>query len=164
MSLHQRAYKGQSDWQAVAELIQADDYFYHRVDFPWRLCSTSLEDQRNAAIWDDEHGQMQVFATLQFPWLTLDYAMRPAIRSWELEKQIIHWAETRLHQIAHEWAPRVGLSEGDVQSYLSDNIHYYLDAAHIEGLELYYRFAQECGALPTAPALDFLEITKPALI
>ena len=44
MTLHQRAYQGQKDWQAVAALIQSDDHFYHRVDFPWRLCSTSLED------------------------------------------------------------------------------------------------------------------------
>ena len=73
-------------------------------------------------------------------------------------------AADNLNQIAREWAPRVGLSEADVRSYLTDNIHYYLDPAHIEGLQLYYRFAQECGALPTAPALDFLEVSKPALI
>jgi chorismate dehydratase len=69
-----------------------------------------------------------------------------------------------LDQIAHEWAPRVGLSVTDARSYLTDNIHYFLDAKHIEGLQLYYRFAEECGVLPTAPALDFLEISKSALI
>ena len=69
-----------------------------------------------------------------------------------------------LNQIAREWAPRVGLNEADVRSYLTDNIHYSLDSAHIEGLQLYYLLAQECGALPTAPDLDFLEISKPALI
>lgn len=73
-------------------------------------------------------------------------------------------APDSLNQIAREWAPRVGLSEADVRSYLTDHIHYYLEPADIEGLQLYYRFAQECGALPTAPALDFLEISKPALI
>jgi len=102
VTLHQRAYQGQKDWQAVAALIQADDRFYHRVDFPWRLCSTSLEDYRNAMIWDDENGQMQVFAALQFPWLTLDYAVHPAVRTWELELQILNWAETRLHEVAAE--------------------------------------------------------------
>jgi chorismate dehydratase len=73
-------------------------------------------------------------------------------------------AADSLNQIAREWAPRVGLSERDVRSYLTDNIQYYLDPAHIEGLQLYYRFAQQCGVLPTPPALDFLEISKPALI
>jgi len=102
VTLLQRAYQGQSDWQAIAALIQSDDQFYHRVDYSWRLCSTSLEDPRNAAIWEDEQGKMQVFAALQFPWLTLDYVIRSTIRTWELEKQIINWAETRLHQIAAE--------------------------------------------------------------
>jgi chorismate dehydratase len=73
-------------------------------------------------------------------------------------------APDNLDQIARKWAPRVGLSDADVRSYLTDNIHYYLDPAHIEGLQLYYRFAQECGVLPTAPALDFLEASKPTLI
>lgn len=102
MSLKQRPYQGQSDWQAVAELIQADGHFYNRVDFPWRLCTTSLEDHQNAAVWEDEQGQMQMFAALQFPWLTVDYAIRPAIRTWDLETQIFNWADARLHQMAAE--------------------------------------------------------------
>lgn len=102
MPLHQRAYQGQSDWQAIAELIQADERFYHRIDFSWRLCSTSLENYQNAVVWEDERGQMQVFAALQFPWLTVDYAVHPSVRTWELEKQILNWADTRLRQIAEE--------------------------------------------------------------
>jgi chorismate dehydratase len=73
-------------------------------------------------------------------------------------------ASESLNKIAEEWAPRVGINPTEVRIYLTENIHYYLDAACIDGLQLFYRYAQECGALPTAPALDFLEITKPALI
>jgi chorismate dehydratase len=69
-----------------------------------------------------------------------------------------------LSQIAQEWAPRVGLSEAGVRAYLTENIHYHLDAACLEGLQLFYRYAQECEVLHAAPALSFLEITKPALI
>ena len=32
-----------------------------------------------------------------------------------------------LDRIAREWAPRLGLSEGEVKSYLTENIHYSLD-------------------------------------
>src|SRR5436190_22241489 len=92
MTLHQRDYQGPNDWQAIAELIQSEDHFYNRVDFPWRLCSTSLEEHRNTAVWEDEHGQMRVFGALQFPWFTLDYAIRPSLRTWQLETQIIMWA------------------------------------------------------------------------
>jgi chorismate dehydratase len=65
-----------------------------------------------------------------------------------------------LNQIAREWAPRVGLSEDGVRSYLTENIHYQLDAACVEGLQLFYRHAAEIGALPAAPELQFVDATK----
>lgn len=62
-----------------------------------------------------------------------------------------------LSQIAREWAPRLGLSQADVRSYLTENIHYQLDSGCLEGLQLFYRYAAEIGALPAAPKLRFLE-------
>ncbi len=61
-----------------------------------------------------------------------------------------------LEAIAEEWAPRLGLTVEAVRVYLTDNIHYYLDAPSLEGLELYYRLGAEVGALPRAPGLEFL--------
>jgi chorismate dehydratase len=62
--------------------------------------------------------------------------------------------------IAREWAPKVGLSESEVRTYLSENIHYHLDAGCIEGLQLFYRYAAECDAFPAAPPLQFVEAAK----
>lgn len=59
-------------------------------------------------------------------------------------------------KIAGEWGPRLGLSEDSVRSYLNENIYYFLDPACLEGMQLYYRYAEECGALPPAPPLQFL--------
>ena len=53
--------------------------------------------------------------------------------------------------IAREWAPRLGLSEAEITSYLTENIYYDLDPACLDGLQLFYRYAGECGALPAAP-------------
>jgi chorismate dehydratase len=61
-----------------------------------------------------------------------------------------------LDQIAREWAPRLGISESSVRSYLTENIYYYLDAACLEGLQLFYRYAAEIDALPVAPEMRFL--------
>ena len=44
--------------------------------------------------------------------------------------------------------PRLGISEADVRSYLTENIYYNLDAPCLEGLQLFYRYAAEIGALP----------------
>jgi chorismate dehydratase len=64
--------------------------------------------------------------------------------------------DSSLQHIAREWAPRLDLGEADVRSYLTQNIHYQLDAGCREGLQLFYRYAAEIGALPRAPELQFV--------
>jgi len=65
-----------------------------------------------------------------------------------------------LAQIAREWAPRMRLREAEIFDYLTQNIHYRLDPECLTGLQLFYRYAVEVGALPTAPDLRFLEAAK----
>lgn len=65
-----------------------------------------------------------------------------------------------LDHITREWAPRLGLKESDVHSYLTENIYYNLDPPCLEGLQLFYRYAAEIGALPAAPQIDFLSAAK----
>jgi chorismate dehydratase len=62
-----------------------------------------------------------------------------------------------LRHIAQEWAPRLGLSQPEVLTYLTENIHYQLDAGCLEGMQLFYRYAQEIGALPSVPKLQFAD-------
>jgi chorismate dehydratase len=69
-----------------------------------------------------------------------------------------------LNQTAREWAARLEMSEADVRSYLTQNIHYQLDAGCLEGLRLFYQYAAEIGALPAAPELQFVEATKAVAI
>src|SRR6185312_15106064 len=47
-----------------------------------------------------------------------------------------------LQRIAREWATRLGLSEFAVKTYLTENIHYELDPMCLEGLRLFYRYAE----------------------
>ena len=68
--------------------------------------------------------------------------------------------KSSLNQIAREWAPRVGLSEDAIRVYLTENIHYQLDAHCLQGLQLFYRYAAEIGVLREAPQLQFAEIPK----
>jgi chorismate dehydratase len=65
-------------------------------------------------------------------------------------------APGNLDSIAHAWAPRLGLSQSGVLSYLTENVHYSLDPACLDGLELFYRYAVETGALPRVPSLRML--------
>ncbi len=65
-----------------------------------------------------------------------------------------------LSQIAREWAPRLDINAAEVRSYLTQNIHYQLDAGCLEGLQLFYQYAAETGALPAAPDLRFVELAN----
>lgn len=65
-----------------------------------------------------------------------------------------------INSLAQDWAGRVRLSEDEVRTYLTENIHYQLDPDCLEGLQLFYRYAAECGALPPALALQFVEAAK----
>jgi chorismate dehydratase len=58
--------------------------------------------------------------------------------------------------IAREWTHRTALTEAQISNYLTEAIHYQLDAPSLEGLRVFYAYAAECGALPPAPELEFL--------
>ncbi|SRR5581483_2488524 len=65
-----------------------------------------------------------------------------------------------LNRIAKLWAPRVGLTEDEVKTYLLENIYYHLDAPCLEGLRLFYQYGHECGALPDPLPIQFWEAPK----
>ncbi|HEY1263165.1 MAG TPA: menaquinone biosynthesis protein [Terriglobales bacterium] len=67
-----------------------------------------------------------------------------------------------LNQIVQVWAARLPLTEAEIRIYLTENIHYRLDSECLAGLQLFYRYATECGALPAPPALRFLEVASRA--
>jgi chorismate dehydratase len=58
--------------------------------------------------------------------------------------------------IARLWAPKLGVSEAEIQRYLSENIYYCLDEANFAGLELFYKYAAECGLIDEIPTLRFV--------
>jgi chorismate dehydratase len=60
-----------------------------------------------------------------------------------------------LETIVQEWAPRLNLPARAIRAYLAHHIHFYLDPPCLEGLELFYRYGAEVGALPAPRALEF---------
>lgn len=55
-----------------------------------------------------------------------------------------------------EWSARLAVPANTICAYLTRNIHYQLDQPCLEGLQLFYRYGTECGALPAIPELRFL--------
>jgi len=98
-------------------------------------------------------------------WVSAFWAVRPeALRHSQLSPAQItqdfqHSRDAGLAHIedlADEWAARIAVPRETIRTYLSDNIWYQLDEPCLAGLELFYRYGVECGALPLAPALRFL--------
>jgi len=114
--------------------------------------------------WIRYTGKPFVFAF----WAVRRDALREAERAQDLaaifQQSRDHGLEpASLDHISSAWAPRLRLTEGQVRSYLTENIYYQLDAACLEGLQLFYRYATEIGALPSAPGLQFLAPPKPRM-
>jgi chorismate dehydratase len=61
-----------------------------------------------------------------------------------------------LDYLAEEWSTRIEVPRETIRFYLTNNIHYTLDDACLRGLDVFYRLAAECGALPVAPPLIML--------
>jgi chorismate dehydratase len=109
--------------------------------------------------WIRHTGKPFVFAF----WAVRGQALRESPPSQDLatifQQSRDHGLEpASLDYIVEEWSPRLALTEAATRSYLSENIYYHLDPACLEGLQLFYRYAAEIGALPAAPELHFLSV------
>lgn len=110
-----------------------------------------------AHIWREKTGLPFVFA---FWAVRLDSLTR---KSKELSVTKVFQASRdhgleppNLDVIAREWAPKLGLSEDDIRSYLTVNIHYYLDRENHAGLKLFLLYSHEIGLISAVPELRFL--------
>jgi chorismate dehydratase len=115
--------------------------------------------------WIHHTGKPFVFAF----WALRQDALRESLPPEDLTAIFQHSRDhglepKNLAHISREWTPRLGLSEANVLSYLTESIYYRLDAACLEGLQLFYRYAAEIGALPAAPEMNFLGATNAAMV
>ncbi len=60
-------------------------------------------------------------------------------------------------ELVAEWAPRLSLSAQTVEQYLTRNIHYFLAASAIAGVERFFREAHALALMPTLPVLRWFE-------
>ena len=98
-------------------------------------------------------------------WVSAFWAVRPeALQDAGVKAEAVvrDFQESRDNGLAHvddlvaEWSARLAVPAATICAYLTRNIHYRLDEACLEGLQLFYRYGTECGALPMVPELRFL--------
>jgi chorismate dehydratase len=64
--------------------------------------------------------------------------------------------EENVAALAAEWSTKLGITETEVTTYLTQNIHYHLDRENHAGLDLFLTYAHEVGLIPSVPELRFL--------
>lgn len=98
-------------------------------------------------------------------WVSAFWTIRPEAPSATniSPAQIIHDFQTsrdaglaHIDDIVREWSARIPIPSATIHAYLSENIWYTLDEACLTGIQLFYHYAAECGALPAVPELHFL--------
>lgn len=110
-----------------------------------------------AHLWREHTGKPFVFAFWAIRLDSLQRKPRQLDLAKVFQQSRDHGLEPQnLQAIAAEWSPRVKLSEGEIYSYLTENIHYYLDRQNHAGLQLFLRYSQEIGVIPEVPELRFL--------
>jgi chorismate dehydratase len=99
------------------------------------------------------------------PWVAAVWAVRPqAIDSegFTASQLIADLSVSRDNGLAHidelvrEWTPRLEVPAATIHTYLTENIHYTLDAACVEATEMFRGLAAGIGVLPELGKLNFL--------
>jgi chorismate dehydratase len=99
------------------------------------------------------------------PWVAAVWAVRPEalssgdVTSAQLTEDLTTSRRHGLCQIddlVQEWTTRIHIPAETIRYYLTQNIHYTLDADCIRATELFRQYAAEINALPPLPNLRFL--------
>ena len=64
----------------------------------------------------------------------------------------------RIAEIAEGAEAKLKMPADALESYLRNNIDFSLDEENLQGLELYFRKCAELGLIPTAKAVEFVEV------
>jgi chorismate dehydratase len=99
------------------------------------------------------------------PWISAFWALRSSALEEtgttatelieDLQSSRDHGLE-HVEDLASEWSERIAVPKETIRSYLTENIHYMLDDACLQGLQAFYQYAAACGALPPPPVLTLL--------
>jgi chorismate dehydratase len=93
------------------------------------------------------------------PFVFAFWAVRPGVQSHgivEALKESREYGVENIGVIAKRYSQELSLPEEFLREYLTENVHYYMDEACMEGLRQFYEMAVEVGAIKSARSLEFV--------
>ena len=131
-------------------MLQANDAALIIGDFALQAKTDGLFIYDLAAEWLSQTQKPFVFAF----WAVRSPAQLQSCSSFQASYE---FGKSQLEVIAAEQSKKLGLSEAQVLSYLTQNIDYSLDRENLEGLVLFYKLAREYRLINSFRELEFLE-------
>jgi chorismate dehydratase len=92
------------------------------------------------------------------PFVFAVWAVRPEVEIPDLPfyfKSSLRYGLSSLDTLVREAAAELGLDTSEVRTYLTENLHFFLRAEEIEGLEEFYRRAHSHGLILEPRAVEF---------
>ena len=74
----------------------------------------------------------------------------------EALKESREYGVQNIPAIAQRYSQELSMKEDFLREYLTENVHYYMDDACVEGLRQFYEMAARVGAIKRARSLEFL--------
>ncbi|MBF2046371.1 MAG: GNAT family N-acetyltransferase [Elainella sp. C42_A2020_010] len=126
-----RPYRGEVDLTLIVDLLNAceavdrEDNFYSATDLGLSFAEPDFDPTQNVRLWEDEAGRLIAYADLWTPPEPLEsldgflwFRVLPTERWQGIERDILAWAEARVHQEAtvHQLPAKLQLSCRDCQS------------------------------------------------
>ncbi len=110
-----------------------------------------------AELWVEKTGKPFVFAV----WAVREQALRECKPGLDVagifqRSRDCGLLPANVATIAREWSPRLELSEQAIVEYLTQNIHYKLDAPCMDGLGMFFEYSKECGLIENVPNLKLM--------
>jgi GNAT superfamily N-acetyltransferase len=109
-----RSYKGETDWCAIANLIDACETVdrlgeeFSATELKLILNAPKLDKARDVQLWEDGNYKLIGLALLDMPDsqheidACLGFSLHPNVRGEGLEKDIIKWGQNRLREVGKE--------------------------------------------------------------
>lgn len=112
-TLTMRSYRGESDWRAIADLVNACqtaeqlDEEATACELKLKLNAPYLDKSRDVQLWETR-GKLTALALLDIPESKMDidgylwFYVHPSMRDAGLEQDIVNWSEKRLKEVGIE--------------------------------------------------------------
>lgn len=99
MTITRHPFRSETDVPRILDLVGSMPLSCrHVIDLPWRISSPTINEGRDAVLWEDAGGRVVGFAAWQYYWAALDFFILPGPEAQSIETELFRWADERFRE------------------------------------------------------------------